>query len=177
MSSSIIIIQTSEIAIHKKGYSLSKKYLSASDILTDIMMEKSMAILICNYVVISLWHWIILSQHPGCHWVIMIVGLLFVKLWMIKIYYFQSVSFKIVMMFQNILHVVTVYEYEVSPPHTSLCILLKNGLICKELSDATKFTQMGIFECCAVELLEYKITIFCVYRTPKVENPKIFFIN
>lgn len=50
------------------------------------------------------------------------------------------------------------------------CILVKNGLQWKELPKITKLSTPGIFECCAVELTNYKIIIVCVYRVPNINN-------
>ncbi|KAG6439265.1 hypothetical protein O3G_MSEX000628 [Manduca sexta] len=50
------------------------------------------------------------------------------------------------------------------------CILVRNGHQYKELKQITKMSETGIFECCAIELITYKIAIVCIYRVPKNKN-------
>lgn len=50
------------------------------------------------------------------------------------------------------------------------CILTRNGLQFKELQQIAKLSETGVFECCAIELIKFKIAIACVYRTPRTSN-------
>lgn len=55
------------------------------------------------------------------------------------------------------------------------CIIVKKGHRFKEICEISKFCLSCIFECCAVELLEYNIVIICLYRVPKQNNMYTFF--
>lgn len=55
------------------------------------------------------------------------------------------------------------------------CILVKKGLQWRELHDVKKYSISGLCEFCAIELVNYKTAIVCVYRVPKVDNLNIFF--
>lgn len=50
------------------------------------------------------------------------------------------------------------------------CILTRNGLQYKELKTISRFSLTGVFECCAIELIDYKIVIVCIYRVPNSSN-------
>lgn len=54
------------------------------------------------------------------------------------------------------------------------CIFVRVGLQFKELTEIAKQSVSGVFECCAVELTDYKIIIICMYRIPK-HNYEIFY--
>lgn len=56
------------------------------------------------------------------------------------------------------------------------CILVRNGLRYKELTGVKKYSVPNYVECCAVELLDHKTIIICLYRVPlKKENYDIFY--
>lgn len=55
------------------------------------------------------------------------------------------------------------------------CILVKKGHNCKEISDIAKCSISGVFECCGIELVNYKTIVICIYRVPKSNNLNIFF--
>lgn len=57
------------------------------------------------------------------------------------------------------------------------CILIHNHIRYTEI-DFVKVTNVGnVFECCAVELTDHKITIVCIYRVPGPNKMEIFFDN
>lgn len=55
------------------------------------------------------------------------------------------------------------------------CILLKQEHKFRELPEIKKFCLDYIFECCAVELLEFRTAVICIYRVPKQNNLYTFF--
>lgn len=55
------------------------------------------------------------------------------------------------------------------------CILVKKEYKFRELPQINKRSINNVFECCAVELLDYKIVIICLYRIPKQSNLNLFF--
>lgn len=57
------------------------------------------------------------------------------------------------------------------------CILVKNGLKWKELSEFKKLSIVNVFECCAIELTDYKIAIICIYRVSTRRNNFDVFFN
>lgn len=50
--------------------------------------------------------------------------------------------------------------------HGGSCVLIKNGLRFKGLDDINKMSIINIIECSAVELIDHKIYIVCIYRPP-----------
>ena len=50
------------------------------------------------------------------------------------------------------------------------CILVKNGHQWKEVPNVSKMSTTGVFECCAIELVNYKSVFVCVYRAPNNKN-------
>lgn len=50
------------------------------------------------------------------------------------------------------------------------CILIKNGHQWRELPKIAKLSITGIFECCAIELIDCKVVIVCIYRVPNPSN-------
>lgn len=57
------------------------------------------------------------------------------------------------------------------------CVLVKNGLEYKELTEISRYSIANIFECCGIELVQQKILIICIYRPPKMNNLNIFYEN
>ena len=57
------------------------------------------------------------------------------------------------------------------------CILVNKSLQCTEFRDATKYSISGVIECCAIELIQQKLIIICVYRPPKSSNLNTFYDN
>lgn len=55
------------------------------------------------------------------------------------------------------------------------CIFIKKGHLWKTIPKITTMSVSSSFECCAVELIDYKLIIVCVYRTPQANNLRIFF--
>lgn len=55
------------------------------------------------------------------------------------------------------------------------CIIVRNGLEFKELPEIKSLSITGTFECCAIELILYKIVIVCIYRIPKNIHLDVFF--
>lgn len=47
------------------------------------------------------------------------------------------------------------------------CILVCNQHKYKILSEINSLSVMNIFECCAIELIEHKIIVVCIYRSPR----------
>lgn len=47
------------------------------------------------------------------------------------------------------------------------CILVKNSLKSKPILEILKLNSPNRFECCALELIDHKIIIICIYRIPK----------
>lgn len=54
------------------------------------------------------------------------------------------------------------------------CILIRNGLLYKDLVEIMNLSICGVFECCAIELPEHKIIIVCVYRIPKSKQQNMY---
>lgn len=52
-------------------------------------------------------------------------------------------------------------------------ILVRNNLKCKSLPEVNKFSVPKIIECCAVELVEHKIILICIYRSPKYNKEDV----
>lgn len=50
------------------------------------------------------------------------------------------------------------------------CIIVRKGLQFKELKQINKMSETGVFECCAIEIINYKIAVVCLYRVPKDTN-------
>lgn len=50
------------------------------------------------------------------------------------------------------------------------CILIKNGLQWRELPKISKISSVGVFECCAIELIDHNTVIVCIYRVPNANN-------
>lgn len=50
------------------------------------------------------------------------------------------------------------------------CILVRNGHQWRELPIIAKISTTGVFECCAIELTNYKIVFVCIYRVPNPNN-------
>lgn len=50
------------------------------------------------------------------------------------------------------------------------CILVHKELQWKELSRIAKLSTPGVFECCAIDLINYELVIVCIYRAPYVNN-------
>lgn len=50
------------------------------------------------------------------------------------------------------------------------CILVRHGIQWKELPNISNLSTSGLFECCAIELTDYKIIVVCIYRVPNVNN-------
>ncbi|XP_026739279.1 uncharacterized protein LOC113502097 [Trichoplusia ni] len=50
------------------------------------------------------------------------------------------------------------------------CILVKNGHRFKELPKIANISSPGVFECCGIELIDYKIIVICIYRVPNINN-------
>lgn len=61
--------------------------------------------------------------------------------------------------------------------HGGCCILVKYSHIFNNLHEINNLSIIGVVEFCAVELLEHKMCIVCVYRAPKVNSSSfdIFF--
>lgn len=57
------------------------------------------------------------------------------------------------------------------------CILIKHGHLWKDVPEIAKLSITNIFECCAVELTNYKLLIVCIYRIPKATNVNTFFLR
>lgn len=55
------------------------------------------------------------------------------------------------------------------------CVLVHKQYKYKDLPEITKMSLMNIFECCAMELIDLKIIVICVYRVPKQNNLNLFF--
>lgn len=55
------------------------------------------------------------------------------------------------------------------------CILVREGHIWKNLPDIAKLSIRGVFECCAIELVNYKLIVICLYRVPKQVQLNTFF--
>lgn len=55
------------------------------------------------------------------------------------------------------------------------CILVKNEHQWRELPEVKNISLANVFECCAIELTDYKIVIVCLYRIPNYSNLQIFF--
>lgn len=55
------------------------------------------------------------------------------------------------------------------------CILIRNGYQWCEILEIKQFSISGLLECCAIELINYRIAILCIYRVPKICNLNIFF--
>lgn len=57
------------------------------------------------------------------------------------------------------------------------CILVMKNHEWKEIPEIKKMSLSGIIECCAIELVTYKIIVICLYRIPKlkIDYYNIFF--
>lgn len=55
------------------------------------------------------------------------------------------------------------------------CILVSNNCEFQEITEIRSISLTNVFECCAVNLIEYKIVVICIYRVPKQNNINIFF--
>lgn len=53
------------------------------------------------------------------------------------------------------------------------CVLVKKGIMCRELSCLKQFALEKSFECCGIEITENNLIIICIYRTP-TSDPYIF---
>lgn len=73
-------------------------------------------------------------------------------------------------------NVATTYCRKNGKNRGGVCILIKKGIKFKELLDVKKYAIDTTFECCAVNLIDYKISIVCLYRTPD-SNVNIFLSN
>lgn len=47
------------------------------------------------------------------------------------------------------------------------CIFTRVGHLYKEISNISKQSVSGVFECCAIELISHNVIIICIYRVPK----------
>ncbi|VVC89999.1 unnamed protein product [Leptidea sinapis] len=52
--------------------------------------------------------------------------------------------------------------------HGASCILIRKGHKFRVISDIDEYSILNIKECSAVELVDHKIIIICVYRSPKI---------
>lgn len=57
------------------------------------------------------------------------------------------------------------------------CILLRNGHQWREIHEIGRFSVSGLIECCAIELINYKTVVVCIYRVPKISNLNLFYIK
>lgn len=55
------------------------------------------------------------------------------------------------------------------------CILVKKEHNWKNIPEVKNITLKNVFECCAIELTDYKIVIICFYRVPSPDNLNVFF--
>lgn len=55
------------------------------------------------------------------------------------------------------------------------CIIVNKIHKFKELTKINKLSINNVIECCAIELIEFKIIVICVYRVPKQNNLNVFF--
>lgn len=55
------------------------------------------------------------------------------------------------------------------------CIYVKKGHHWKAISKSVLFTECSTFECSAIELIDYKVIIICLYRVPVPSNLSNFF--
>lgn len=55
------------------------------------------------------------------------------------------------------------------------CIIVKNGYQYKEIPDIKKLSIPGACELCAIELIDYRVIIVCIYRVPSYSNLESFF--
>lgn len=55
------------------------------------------------------------------------------------------------------------------------CIIVRKGHRWKDLPDVQKLSISGVCELCAVELIDYRVIIICVYRVPNRNNLSTFF--
>lgn len=54
------------------------------------------------------------------------------------------------------------------------CIIVNKEHKWREIPDVKKHTIANLFECCAIELIDYKVIIVCVYRVPNPNNVVTF---
>lgn len=54
------------------------------------------------------------------------------------------------------------------------CILVRNGITYNEIN-VTKFCVESVFECCAIELKQYDISLVCLYRVPNFKRLNLFY--
>lgn len=79
--------------------------------------------------------------------------------------------------YEDLMHIPNFYPaafFSRSTKRGGACIFVRAGLQVKEILDISKQSVSGIFECCAVEVLAYKIIIICIYRIPK-HNYEVFY--
>lgn len=57
------------------------------------------------------------------------------------------------------------------------CILIKNNIKFIPLNIVKSLSCAKVFECCGIELLNYKIVIVCIYRIPNLNNINDFFVR
>lgn len=54
------------------------------------------------------------------------------------------------------------------------CILIRQEYTVRELLEVKNISLVNIFECCAIELVDFDVIIICVYRVPKSNNINTF---
>jgi hypothetical protein len=55
------------------------------------------------------------------------------------------------------------------------CILVRNGFAWREIPEVAAFSLANSIECCALELVNCKLMVICLYRVPKRSNINTFF--
>lgn len=55
-----------------------------------------------------------------------------------------------------------------------VCIYIKKGIKCNDLTILKKLACNGVFECCGIEVVSLKLLLVCIYRTPS-SNVETFF--